>query len=133
MSEPRVEASDVIPVVAAIVRRDGRVLLAQRPEHKRHGSMWEFPGGKVRPGESIHDALDRELREELGVEVTRVGATVQAVHDPGSPFEIRFVEVEIEGVPRALEHIALRWARIDELSGIPLAPADRRFADRDWA
>lgn len=130
MSERPVEGPGIVPVVAAIVRREGRVLLAQRPDHKRHGLMWEFPGGKLRPGESVHEALARELREELGVELTRIESTRAIVRDPGSEFEIRFVEVQIEGTPRTLEHVALRWASVEELAGMPLAPADRQFASR---
>lgn len=55
-------------VVAAVICRDGKYLIAQRAEDKRHGSMWEFPGGKIEPGGSYQRALQRELREELGTE-----------------------------------------------------------------
>lgn len=118
----------MIPVVAGVIRRDGKVLIAQRPGHKRHGLMWEFPGGKVRPGESVEEALRRELREELGLIVTAVEQVLGIVHDAGSPFEIRFVEVEVDGTPRAFEHLAVRWVRPKELSRLALAPADRQFA-----
>ena len=55
-------------VLATVIRRDGRLLVCQRPSHKRHGGLWEFPGGKVEPGESDLAASRRELAEELGVE-----------------------------------------------------------------
>jgi mutator protein MutT len=62
-----------IPVLAAVIRRDGRLLVARRPAHKRHGGLWEFPGGKVEEGESWADAAARERKEELGVDVARTG------------------------------------------------------------
>ncbi|HKK27401.1 MAG TPA: NUDIX domain-containing protein [Gemmatimonadota bacterium] len=124
---PRTVRSPV-PVVAAVIRREGAVLLGLRPEGKRHASMWEFPGGKVLDGESFADALGRELREELRVSLMRAGEPMFATRDPGSRFEIHFVPAEIEGQPRALEHRELRWVAVSELPALPLAPADARFA-----
>lgn len=117
----------LIPVVAAVVSRGEEVLLALRPAHKRHGGMWEFPGGKVDPGEGEAEALARELQEELGVKVIRTGARLASFRDPGSAFEIRFLSVEVEGEPRALEHDAVAWISPSEARGLPLAPSDRRF------
>ena len=72
----------MIAVVAGVVRREGRVLLCQRPEGKRFGLLWEFPGGKVEPGESPEAALERELREELAVQ-TRTGRVLDALRLDG--------------------------------------------------
>jgi mutator protein MutT len=118
-----------IRVVAAVVARDGRLLVCQRPAHKRHGGLWEFPGGKCEPGESDADAVARELREELGVVVVAVGAERFAVRDAGSPFLVAFVPVEIAGEPVCHEHTALRWGTPDELAQLALAPSDRRFVE----
>lgn len=122
------ESEGQIAVVAAVVEREGTFLIALRPAAKRHGMLWEFPGGKVRDGESISDALTRELREELEVSVSRVGETLFTADDPGSVFDIHFIETEIEGEPRAVEHTEVRWVRPAELGSLPLAPADQRFA-----
>jgi 8-oxo-dGTP diphosphatase len=69
-----------------VVERGDTYLVCKRPERKRHGGLWEFPGGKIQDGESTFDAIRRELREELSLEVTEVGETLQAFQDPGSPF-----------------------------------------------
>ena len=127
MHEPRADES--ILVLAAVVRRGESFLLARRPAHKRHGGLWEFPGGKLEEGESLLDAARRELREELGVEVVAVGESLWKRRDPGSIFEIAFVEVEIEGEPSALEHEELQWVDGAELRGLDLAPTDRAFVD----
>lgn len=119
-----------IPVLAAIIRRGDRYLLAKRPAHKRHGGLWEFPGGKLEPGESWLDAAARELREELAVDVVSIGEPVFRRRDPASAFEIVFVEVEIRGEPEALEHEQVQWVTVGELAGLELAPADRAFAGR---
>lgn len=119
----------MIRVVAAVVARDDRFLVCQRPLHKRHGGLWEFPGGKCEPNESDADAARRELREELAVEVTSVGRERIAIGDEGSAFVIAFVPVEIDGEPTCHEHIAIRWATSIELSQLPLAPSDRRFVE----
>jgi mutator protein MutT len=115
-------------VVAAVIQRADDYLICQRPSHKRHGGLWEFPGGKLEPGETIHDAARRELHEELGVEVAEVGELIFAIEDPGSDFTIEFHPVEIDGEPRCLEHSAHAWLKLGDLLGRPLAPSDYRFA-----
>ena len=119
---------DAIPVLAAVIRRGDRYLLAQRPAHKRHGGLWEFPGGKLEPGEGWREAARRELREELAVGVVAVGEPVWRRRDPGSPFEIVFVPVTIDGEPRPLEHPAVRWVAPAAMTALPLAPTDQAFA-----
>lgn len=114
-------------MLAAVVQRDGRYLVCRRPAHKRHGGLWEFPGGKLHPGETLADALRRELREELGVEGTPRGEPLLEVADPGSEFVIVFVPAEVAGEPVCLEHSELRWADVSELGELALAPSDRRF------
>jgi len=126
---PADAAGAFVRVLAAVVERDGRYLICQRPPHKRHGGLWEFPGGKLEAGESDAEAAQRELHEELGVTVEAVGGERFAVHDEGSPFWIAFVPVRFAGEPTCLEHSALAWASVAELSQYPLAPSDRRFAE----
>jgi mutator protein MutT len=123
------ETSEKTRVLAAVVERDGRLLLARRPSGKRHAGLWEFPGGKFLPGETPLEAARRELSEELGVEAVALGALLQAIPDPGSPFLIEFHSVEIRGEPQALEHEALAWVLPDELPLYSLAPSDRAFVE----
>jgi mutator protein MutT len=118
-----------IRVVAAVVARDDRLLVCQRPLHKRHGGLWEFPGGKCEAAESDADAIRRELREELGVEASIVGGEECAIADDGSPFLIVFVRTTIVGEPACREHAGLMWGTLDELATLPLAPSDRRFVE----
>src|SRR5262245_8146333 len=116
-------------VLAAVIQRDGQYLICQRPAHKRHGGLWEFPGGKLESGETHQDAARRELAEELGVDVQTVGNPLFSVADPGSEFVIEFVPVTIEGEPRCIEHSAVQWLTIDELAKLALAPSDRLFVE----
>jgi 8-oxo-dGTP pyrophosphatase MutT (NUDIX family) len=117
----------VVRVVAAVVEEEGHFLVGRRPGHKRHGGMWEFPGGKVRDGESDLEAVRRELAEELSLAVVGVGRTLARVRDPGSPFLVEFVEARVRGEARPLEHDEVRWAGREELLRLPLAPSDARF------
>jgi mutator protein MutT len=119
----------LIRVIAAVVSRGDELLVCQRPLEKRHGGLWEFPGGKCEPGESDAAAARRELYEELGVEVAEIGEAEFTIADPGSPFLIVFVPVRIAGEPRCHEHIALKWGRLSDLAGLHLAPSDRRFVE----
>ncbi|HYU35893.1 MAG TPA: (deoxy)nucleoside triphosphate pyrophosphohydrolase [Thermoanaerobaculia bacterium] len=116
-------------VLAAVVERGGRILLARRPAGKRHAGLWELPGGKFLPGETPFEAARRELAEELGVEVVTAGALLWEAPDPGSPFVVEFYAVESRGEPAALEHDALAWVLPEELPLYPLAPSDRTFAE----
>ena len=116
-----------IPVVAAIIRRENKVLLGRRPDHKRHGGLWEFPGGKMNEGETESDAVTRELLEEFGVETISVGGVVYECRDPGSPFLVQFLDVGIRGKPEPTEHAEIGWFERDSLPALRLAPCDARF------
>jgi mutator protein MutT len=117
------------PVLAAVIEREGKYLVCQRPDHKRHGSLWEFPGGKVEAGETHFEAAARELAEELEVRVLSVGPAIFSVADPGSEFLIEFFPTTIDGDPTCLEHMDLAWLSLDDLPSLELAPSDRRFVD----
>lgn len=116
-----------IRVVACVIERDGRLLLCRRPAHKRHGGLWEFPGGKVEPNESDFDAAKRELAEELSVDAIIVDGPTFARPDPNSDFVIEFFRVEIDGKPIPLEHDQLQWLTPAEAEFFPLAPADHAY------
>ena len=122
-----------IRVLAAVIRRNGRVLICKRPSHKRHADLWEFPGGKVEAGETDLEAARRELDEELALRVTAVGRPEFTVADPGSEFIIEFLPVEADGEPQCLEHSALVWAVDGELLTYDLAPSDRRYVEHHLA
>ncbi len=124
MSDPEIH------VIAAVLIRQGRFLVCQRPAHKRHGNLWEFPDGKLEPGESLLSAATRELSEKLDLSVTSIGSTRFIAHDPGSNFVINFVDVEASGTPKPLEHSCVNWCSADELLSLPLAPSDLLFAQQ---
>ena len=115
-------------VCAALLDRAGRVLLAQRPAHKHLGLKWEFPGGKVEPGEAPEVALVREIREELGCDVFIRRALPRFTHDYGTltiemiPFVCELAPAS--PTPHAHEHVALAWVTVDALPTYDLAPAD---------
>ncbi|HLV27311.1 MAG TPA: NUDIX domain-containing protein [Gemmatimonadales bacterium] len=129
MPDDTVQAGAQQRVIAAVVTRGDRMLVSRRPEHKRHGGLWEFPGGKVGDGESDLEAISRELREELDVATVQVAEPVFVIRDPGSPFLIVFVPVEIEGEPKCIEHTEHRWGTLAELLALDLAPGDRSFVE----
>lgn len=110
-----------------MIERGNRVLVALRPLEKRHGGMWEFPGGKVEGAETDLDALQRELSEELGLRVVTTSSPLAVFQDPGSQFLIVFVPVVADGEPECREHVAIRWVPWPDLAALPLAPTDHRF------
>ena len=116
-----------VRVVAAVIEREGRVLVCQRPAHKRHGGLWEFPGGKVEEGEDDLTALRRELSEELAVDVVAIGDEIFRNDDAGSHFTIAFIPTVIVGDPQPLEHDAIIWAGDEELESLDLAPSDAMY------
>ncbi len=116
-----------VRVVAAVIQRDGRYLVGLRRADKRHGGLWEFPGGKLDPGETLLDAAARELEEELAVRCEGISTVVWTSRDPGSVYVIEFAKARITGDPVALEHERIGWFTPEELGGMPLAPADAAF------
>ena len=115
-------------VLAAVVRRGDRYLVGRRPAYKRHGGLWEFPGGKLEPGESDEAGLRRELWEELELSLDSIGPRLFSVMDSASGFRIDFIEVTMHGEPRCLEHEDIAWMSPSQLSVLPLAPSDQAFA-----
>lgn len=114
-------------VVAAAVFRGGRLLLAQRNRPPELAGQWELPGGKVEPGESVEEALRRELREELGVDVRGGERLGPAVPLPGGLVLSAYRVELVAGVPKPLDHSALRWVDADELETVDLVAADRAW------
>lgn len=119
-------------VVGAAIVRDGRVLAARRTHPAETAGRWEFPGGKVEPGESRRTALEREIDEELNC-VVEVGDEVATTrYDDGrvvvvlTTFWCRLVA----GTPRLTEHTAVRWVAPDQLGALDWAPADVPAVER---
>jgi len=116
----------MVNVVAALIRRDNKVLICQRPAHKARGLKWEFPGGKVEPGESPQAALIRECREELAV-IIAVGEKRFEVEHRYPDLAVRLAVYEAElpsGEPVSREHAQILWERPDRLSDYPFCEAD---------
>ena len=116
-------------VAAALILAAGRLFIAQRPPHKKFGLMWEFPGGKVEAGESLEEALRREIREELcwDVEVGRLFRHV-AHHQPELRIDLYAFWCSIKHGSLCLrEHVAYTWARPFELRDYAFTSADRKL------
>jgi 8-oxo-dGTP diphosphatase len=115
-------------VVAAVVRRDGRILVTRRPPGAARPGQWEFPGGKVEPGEAEPQALEREIREELGCGVEVGPLLLRHRHAyPDLEVELAFYECRLEpgAEPRCLGVAELEWAPAGALAGYDFLEADR--------
>ncbi len=114
-------------VVAGALISDGALLVAQRQRPAELRGLWELPGGKVAPGESEADALIRELREELGIEVSvEAPLAAQVVLSPTMTMRAHLVTLR-SGSPHPLDHQALRWVRAPDLDALAWVPADRAW------
>ncbi len=122
----------------ALIDADGRVLLAQRPEGKSLAGLWEFPGGKVEPGETPEVALIRELKEELGIDThaSCLAPLTFASHSYDSFHLLMplFICRRWQGIAVAQEGQVLAWVRPDRLRDYPMPPADLPLIPilRDW-
>lgn len=120
-------------VAGLIIADDGRVLITRRKDDQPMGGQWEFPGGKLEPGEAPTAGLARELREELGVEVS-VGRAWDVLHHAYPEFDLLMIVYACRlapgATPRAVEVAALAWCRPAELGGYAILPADAPLVDR---
>ena len=131
MCDHRTVIRSPLEVVAAVIERAGRILICQRPRSSKHALQWEFPGGKVEPGETAHDALARELREELTIEA-RIGEQL-ASYDFRYPAADRatsllfFKVTEFEGEPKNLEFEQIVWEVPSALPSYNFLEGDIQF------
>jgi 8-oxo-dGTP diphosphatase len=128
----------VLVAAVVLIDKDGRILLAQRPEGKSMAGLWEFPGGKIEPGETPEAALIRELQEELGIDtwesclapLTFASHSYEDFHLLMPLFACR----KWEGIPQAKEGQTLKWVASKNLKDYPMPPADIPLIPmiRDW-
>jgi len=118
-------------VTAALIPSEGRLLAAQRPPWKKFGLLWEFPGGKVEPGEGLEESLVREIKEELCLDI-RVRGLFKEISQQGHDLEINLHAYWCEirgGTLQLLEHVAITWANPSELKQMDFTKADRLLID----
>lgn len=129
MEPPADERSPMIEVVAAIIEDGGQVLACRRRIERDSGGLWEFPGGKLEPGETADEALVREIREELGINAHSVGHFTTV--DKGT-LRLIFVRARLDGErPTAsTDHDRLEWCTLGELPTLAWAPADQVAVER---
>jgi 8-oxo-dGTP diphosphatase len=122
---------DAIEVVAAVIEKDGKLLITRRREGTHLSGLWEFPGGKPEPGEALEDALRRELREELGAAVS-VLERIETVdwQYPDRRVSLVFFRCGMEGEPRPLEGQEMAWVTRAELARYEFPAADARLIER---
>lgn len=131
-SRPRQKKAHWIPVVAGFLKKDGKILVGQRPESHSLAGQWEFPGGKIEPGETPEQALARELEEELGIEAKIGDLKLACTHSYGEVgililfFEVNFWKKE----PKAIHHMMLEWIYPEELKDRNIPEANRKILDR---
>ena len=120
------ENRTITEVVAALIWENDRFLICQRPAHKARGLLWEFVGGKVDPGESKQQALIRECREELAVEVSVGDVFMEVLHEyPDLLVRLTlFNSAIVSGEPQMLEHNDIRWIKVEQIPDFAFCPAD---------
>jgi 8-oxo-dGTP diphosphatase len=126
MQEEKMEQRKITHVVAALIWDEDKFMICQRPAHKARGLLWEFVGGKVDPGETAQQALIRECREELAVEVSVGDIFMEVVHEyPDLLVQLTLFNATIaSGVPQMLEHNDIRWITVEEIPNFDFCPAD---------
>ena len=131
---PKMAGPLLLVVAAALIDGQGRVLIAQRPAHKQLGGLWEFPGGKLEPGEAPEAALVRELKEELDLTVEPDAlepyAFASHAYDDFHLLMPLYVIARWAGEPVAREAQALAWVHAQELNAYPMPPADVVLVER---
>ena len=120
---------DMTEVVAALVWRDNKFMICQRPAHKARALLWEFVGGKVEPGETKEQALIRECREELNITLSVGDVFMEVTHEyPDITVHLTLFNATIaEGEPQKLEHNDIQWITPREISNYEFCPADEEI------
>lgn len=121
-----------IPVVTALIQREGKILVGQRPKGQSLAGVWEFPGGKIEIGESPEEALRRELQEELGIEAQIGHLALATTHHHGpTGILLLFFHVNYwKGELRSVHHTELKWIKPRGLKNLSLPEANRLVLDR---
>ena len=119
----------ITEVVAALIWRGDKFMICQRPGHKARGLLWEFVGGKVEPGETKEQALIRECREELTIELCVGDVFMDVVHEyPDLTVHLTLFNATIAaGEPQKLEHNDIKWITSSEISNYEFCPADKEI------
>ena len=128
----KLKTKNSIEVSAALIFRDGKLLIAQRHADSHLGGLWEFPGGKREAGETFEQCLVREIREELGVEIF-VGELFEAIrHDyPEKSVHLKFFICKIfSGEPQPLDCAAVKWVGQNELAQFEFPAADAQLLEK---
>lgn len=115
-------------VVAAVLIQKNRILLARRPINKNHGGLWEFPGGKINPGETSVAALRRELEEELQVRISKKELEPLACLK-NETISLEFFPLPMEGTYSPQEHMAVAWMEVEKIIKLDLCPTDKKFIE----
>jgi mutator protein MutT len=125
------DAPPLVVVLAAVVERDGLVLVTRRTAGTHLAGLWEFPGGKCEPGESHESCLARELREELGVDAVIGGEVLTTEHTyPDRVVRLHFRRCDLIGEPQPLIGQQMRWVRRAELPALEFPPADEELIEK---
>ena len=119
-------------VVAALIWKGDRFLICQRPPHKARGLLWEFVGGKVEPGETKAQALRRECREELDIELTVGDVFMEVTHEyPDITVHLTLFHASVAaGAPKLLEHVQIAWITPAEIPQYDFCPADEAILEK---
>ncbi len=122
----------MVEVVAALIWDGDTFMICQRPAHKARGLLWEFVGGKTEPGETKAQALIRECREELDVEIEPEAVFMEVVHTyPDITVHLTLLHAKIiSGTPKMLEHNDIRWISPDEIPQYAFCPADKEILEK---
>ena len=122
----------IVEVVAALIWRDDKFLICQRPEHKARGLFWEFVGGKVEQGELKKDALVRECKEELNINICVGDVFMEVIHEY-TDIKVHltlFSAIITDGEPQMLEHKDIRWITPSEISNYDFCLADKLIVEK---
>ena len=123
----------IIEVVGAIIKDGERYLIGHRAANKSQGGLWEFMGGKIESGETPEQALARECREELDLEIENERIIDSVVHEyPEKTIRLTLIECEPKAgsVPHAIEHQSIRWVTRDEMREMDFAAADKELIQK---